>query len=106
MKRSRRSGVGRIKLVYKISIILKIATATKLFTRYGTFFKAGLRIRTFLVGSGKFSPDPDPIGIYFGYVKVFKQGKNILNIELLHIFRSIFPVFQIKIFIIQISEEI
>jgi len=43
---------------------------------------------------------------YFGYVKLYKKGKNILKIELLHIFRSIFPVFQIKIFIIQISEEI
>jgi len=39
-------------------------------------------------GSGKFSPDPDPIGTvpYFGYVKLYKQGKDILKIELLYIF--------------------
>ena len=41
----------------------------------------------FLVGSGKFSPDPDPIDTYFGYVTLYKQEKNILKIKLLHIFR-------------------
>jgi len=41
---------------------------------------------------------------FFGNVKLYKQGKNILKIEVLHIFRWIFPFFQIKI-IIQISEE-
>ena len=43
---------------------------------------------------------------YFGYVRLYKQGKNISKIERLHIFRWIFPFFQIKIIIIQISEEI
>jgi len=48
------------------------------------------RIRTFLVGSGaesgKFSPDPENFHRnqilsvrYFGYVKLYKQGKNILK---------------------------
>jgi len=58
------------------------------------------RIRTFLSGSGKFSPDPDPIS------NVVKQGKNILKIELLHTYRKIFQFFQIKIIILQISEEL
>ena len=40
-----------------------------------------------LVGSGKISPDPDPIGTLATYVKLYKQGKNIKKIELLHIFR-------------------
>ena len=45
------------------------------------------RIRTFLVGSGsgagsgKFLPDPDPISTYFGNVKLYKQGKNMLKIK-------------------------
>ena len=43
---------------------------------------------------------------YSGNVKLYKQGKNILKIEVLHIFRRIFPFFQIKIIIIQISEEV
>ena len=43
---------------------------------------------------------------YFGNKKLYKQGKNILKIEVLHIFRWIFPFFMIKIIIIQISEEI
>jgi len=42
-------------------------------------------------GTGKFSPDmdpdPDPFGTYFGFVKLYKQGKHILKIELLHIFK-------------------
>ena len=53
-------------------------------------------------------PDPDLLGRsrirkiftgsyrYFGYVKLYTQGKNILKIESLHIFRSIFPFFQEK----------
>ena len=63
--------------------------------------------------SGPFWPEPDPEIFtesgsyrYFGNVKLYKQGKNILKIELLHIFRWIFPFFQKKIIIIQISEEI
>ena len=43
---------------------------------------------------------------YFGNVKLYKQGKNIFKKEVLHIFRWIFPFFQIKIIIIQISEII
>ena len=43
---------------------------------------------------------------YFGNIKLNQQGKNILKIEVLHIFRWIFPFFQIKIIMIQISEEI
>ena len=55
----------------------------------------GLRIWTFLVGSGagsgKFSLDPYPDSIgtvpYFGNVNFYKQGKNILKVEHLHISR-------------------
>ena len=43
---------------------------------------------------------------YFRNVKLYKQGKNILKKERLHIFRWIFPFLQTKIIIIQISEEI
>jgi len=55
------------------------------------------------VGSGTFWYDPDLFGMiriqvwkiftgsgsnrYFGNVKFYKQGKNILKIEVLHIFR-------------------
>ena len=35
---------------------------------------AGLRIRTFLAGSGKFSPDPDPT---LAYVVLYIQGQNL-----------------------------
>ena len=38
-------------------------------------------------GIGKFSPDPDPIGPLAMYLKLYKQGKNILKIEVLNIFR-------------------
>ena len=54
---------------------------------------AGLRIRIGSdpdrVLSGKFSTDPypDPISTLDTYVKLYKQGKNILKIELLHIFK-------------------
>ena len=63
------------------------------------------RIRTILVrkifsGSGSYR--------YFGNVKLYKQGKNkkYFKKEVLHIFRWIFPFFQIKIIIVQTSEEI
>ena len=42
----------------------------------------------------------------FGNVKLYKQGKIFLKIEALHIFRWVFPFFQIKIIIILISKEI
>ena len=66
-------------------------------TRHGV---RTFRIRTFLVRTGFGSYQ------YFGFVKLYKQGKNIFKIELLHIFKWIFPFFQIKKLIIQISEEI
>ena len=47
------------------------------------------RIRKIFTGSGSYR--------YFGYVKLYKQGKNVFKIELLHIFKWIFPFFQIKI---------
>ena len=56
------------------------------------------RIRIILTGSGSYR--------YFDNVKLYKQGKTILKIEVLKIFRWIFPFFQIKIIIIQIKEEI
>ena len=56
------------------------------------------RIRKIVTGSGSYR--------YFGNVKLHKQGENVLKIRLKHIFRWICPHFQIKIIIIQISEEI
>jgi len=44
--------------------------------------------------------------IFIANVNLYKQGKNILKTEVLHIFRWIFPFFKIKIIIIQIPEEI
>ena len=43
-----------------------------------------IRSRKIFTGSGSYR--------YFGNVKLFKQGKNILKIELLHIFRWFFSV--------------
>ena len=62
---------------------------------------------SFLVGSGakKISPGSGSYR-YFGYVKLYKQEKGILKTELLHIFRGIFPFFQVKIINIKISEKI
>ena len=34
--------------------------------------------------------------VNFGYVKLYKQGKNILKVELFHIFRWIFSIFSGK----------
>ena len=59
-----------------------------------------IRIRKIFTGSWSISY------WYFGYVQLYKQGKNIWKITLLHIFRWIFTFFQIKLIIIQISEEI
>ena len=60
-------------------------------------FKTGLRIwirlgQTWIIftrsGSGSYQ--------YFGNVKLNKHGKSILKIELLHIFRWLFPFLQLK----------
>ena len=66
-----------------------------------------MRIRAFLIETGKFSPDPDPIGTYFGYVKLYKQGQNCLKIgrAFTH-FQVNFSIFSGKKINIQISEEI
>ena len=46
-------------------------------------YEAGFRVRTFLVGARSGSGSYR----YFDYVKLYKQGKNIFKIEVLHIFR-------------------
>ena len=63
------------------------------------------RIRIIFTGSvsGSVSGSGSGSYRYFGNVKLYKQGKNILKIEISHIFRWIFQFFQLKIIIIQIS---
>jgi len=60
-----------------------------------------IRIRKIFTGSG--SESGSYRYRYFGNIKLYEQGKII---EVLHIFKWIFQFFQIKIIIIQISEEI
>ena len=49
---------------------------------------ARIQIRKILTGSVSYR--------YFGNVKLYKQGKNMLKIEVIHIFRSIFCIFPEK----------
>ena len=95
----RAGGNQLISLLFRIQKPgLRIRIRIRIWSDPDLFGRIRSRIRKIFTGSGSYR--------YFDNVKLNKQGINILKIEVLHIFRWIFPFFQIKIIIIQISEEI
>ena len=84
----------------RIRIRIRIRSYPDLFGR----IRIRSRIRKIFTGSGSVSGSGSYR--YFSNVKLYKQGQNILKIEVSHIFRWIFPFFHQKIIIIEISKEI